>query len=42
MTRMFFVAYQILNKFAHVQNFDRINSFRDNVFRKCDRARRDK
>jgi hypothetical protein len=40
MTRMFFVAYQILNKFAHVQNFDRTNSFRDNVLRKCDRATR--
>jgi hypothetical protein len=40
MTRMFFVAYQILNKFAHVQNFDRTNSFRNNVLRKCDRATR--
>jgi hypothetical protein len=38
MTKMFFVAYQILNKFAHVINSDRTTSFHDNVFRKGDRA----
>jgi hypothetical protein len=40
MTPTFFVACQILNKFVHMQNFDRTIGFRDNVLRKCDRATR--
>jgi hypothetical protein len=40
MTRMFFVDHYILNKFGHVHNFRRTNSFQDNVVRKFIRATR--